>query len=109
MDPFIFALPTGFYDDRMYASRFGAVNAEICRLGAATFLDFDNDGDLDIFIANGDAFNLDGAESLLLENQGKAKFTDASGKGGALSSKLGLTDEAMRFWISITMGGSMSW
>jgi hypothetical protein len=72
----------GFYDDRMYASGLGLLTQNYVGWGGI-LLDFDNDSDLDIFIANGDAFKLDGVESLLLENQGKAKFTDASGKGGA--------------------------
>ena len=71
----------GFYDDRMWASGLGLLTRKYVAWGGA-FLDFDNDGDLDLVVANGDAFKLDGTESLLLENQGNAKFTDASGKGG---------------------------
>jgi hypothetical protein len=73
--------PNGFYDDRMWASGLGLLTQKYVAWGGA-FLDFDNDGDLDLVVANGDAFKLDGTESLLLENQGKAKFTDASDKGG---------------------------
>lgn len=73
--------PQGFYDDRMWASGLGLLTQKYVAWGGA-FLDFDNDADLDIFVANGDAFTLDGTVSLLLENQGPAKFTDASGKGG---------------------------
>jgi hypothetical protein len=47
------------------------------------FLDVDNDADLDLAIANGDAFRLEGTVSLLLENLGEGKFSDASAKGGA--------------------------
>ena len=72
----------GFYDDRMYASGLGLLTQKYVGWGGI-FLDFDNDGDPDLFIANGDAFNLEGTVSLLLENQGRGKFSDASAKGGA--------------------------
>jgi hypothetical protein len=72
----------GSYDDRMWASGLGRLTQQHVGWGGA-FLDFDNDGDQDLFIANGDAFNLEGDFSLLLENQGNCKFTDASAKGGA--------------------------
>ena len=72
----------GSYDDRMWASGLGRLTQQHVGWGGA-FLDFDNDGDQDLFIANGDAFNLEGDFSLLLENQGNCKFTDASAKGEA--------------------------
>ena len=75
--------PLGYYDDRMWASGLGRLTQRYVGWGGAC-LDFDNDGDLDLFIANGDAFHLEGTESLLLENQDKAQFTDASAKGGAV-------------------------
>ena len=71
----------GAYDDRMSASGLGALTARFVGWGG-NFLDFDNDGDLDIFIANGDAHYLLGVESLLLENDGAGHYTDASAKGG---------------------------
>jgi hypothetical protein len=72
----------GFYDDRMYASGLGLLTQKYVGWGGV-FLDFDNDGDPDLFIANGDAFTLEGTQSLLLENVGRGKFADASEKGGA--------------------------
>jgi hypothetical protein len=74
--------PDGLYDDRMMASGVGALTAKYVGWGGA-FFDFDNDGDLDLFIANGDAHFPVGWENLLLENRGDATFTDASTKGGA--------------------------
>lgn len=70
------------FSDEMLRSGLGALTAQYVGWGAA-FLDFDNDADLDLFIANGDAHHLVGWESLLLENQGDGKFTDAAAKGGA--------------------------
>jgi hypothetical protein len=72
----------GFYDDRMYGSGLGVLTQNYVGWGGV-LLDFDNDGDLDILVANGDAFKLAGAESQLFENQGGARFVDASGKGGS--------------------------
>jgi len=71
----------GIYDDRMMASGLGSLTAQFVGWGGC-FLDFDNDGDLDIFIANGDAHYLVGWESLLLENRGDGTYTDAATQGG---------------------------
>jgi hypothetical protein len=49
---------------------------------AAALSDFDNDGDLDIFSANGTAEELILQPPLLLENTGKARFVNMSDKGG---------------------------
>jgi len=48
----------------------------------SNLLDYDNDGKLDAFIANGDAHHMVGWESLLLENKGDGTFADAADKGG---------------------------
>jgi enediyne biosynthesis protein E4 len=74
--------PKGIYDDRMMASGLGSLTAQFVGWGGC-FLDFDNSGKLDIFIANGDAHYLVGWESLLLENRGDGTFADAAAKGGA--------------------------
>jgi hypothetical protein len=71
----------GIFDDRMMASGLGSLTAQFVGWGGC-FLDFDNSGKLDIFIANGDAHYLVGWESLLLENRGDGTFTDAAAKGG---------------------------
>jgi hypothetical protein len=71
----------GFYDDRMWASGLGLLTQNYVAWGGV-FIDFDNDSDLDLMVANGDAFTIEGTKSLLLENNGNAKFSDASAKGG---------------------------
>jgi hypothetical protein len=72
----------GLFDDRMMASGLGALTAQFVGWGGC-FLDFNNNGKLDIFIANGDPHYLVGWESLLLENRGDASFGDAATQGGA--------------------------
>jgi enediyne biosynthesis protein E4 len=72
----------GPFEDHMMASGLGSLTAQYVGWGS-NFLDVDNDGDLDILIANGDAHHLVGWESLLLENNGEGLFTDAASKGGA--------------------------
>lgn len=74
--------PKGLFDDRMMAAGLGSLTAQFVGWGGC-FLDFDNGGSLDIFIANGDAHYLVGWESLLLENRGDGTFADAAKKGGA--------------------------
>lgn len=70
------------FEDRMMASNLGRHTAQYVGWGS-NFIDIDNDGDLDAFVANGDAHYLVGWESLLLRNEGNATFTDAVEEGGA--------------------------
>lgn len=75
--------PRGPFTDALMASGIAAVTAQFVSWGGL-FVDFDNDRDLDIFIATGDAHYLVGWQSLLLENRGDGSFADAAEKGGAV-------------------------
>lgn len=50
---------------------------------ASSFLDYDNDGDLDLFKVNGELKHLYGQEDQLFENTGNGKFVDVSTDRGA--------------------------
>ncbi len=73
----------GLFDDRIQASGILTVSSPYTGWGG-NFLDYDNDGDLDLFIANGDPHFMRGMPPLLLANDGQAHFTDASAQGGPL-------------------------
>ena len=75
----------GYFEDRIQPSGILPVSSQYTGWGG-NFLDFDNDGDLDLFIANGDAHYLRGMPPLLLENRGDGSFLDASAKGGAMTA-----------------------
>jgi len=69
------------FEDRIAASGILNVSAQYVGWGG-NFIDFDNDSDLDVIIANGDLYSLRGTPSLLLENSGNGTFINAAGKGG---------------------------
>jgi hypothetical protein len=77
----------GFFEDRIQASGILEVSSRYTGWGG-NFLDFDNDGDSDLFIANGHAHFLQGMPPVLLENRGAAAFADASEKAGPAFQKL---------------------
>jgi enediyne biosynthesis protein E4 len=79
--------PDGFYEDRMWHSGLGELTEPYVGWGGC-FIDVDNSGDLDLFIANGSAFDLKpGSLPLLLKNNGRAQFTDAAVLGGAFFNR----------------------
>jgi hypothetical protein len=82
----VVARADGRYDDNMMGSALGALTRRYVGWGNNLF-DMDNDGDLDLFIANGDALYLLGSECLLLENDGKGRFSDAGTQGACFQVK----------------------
>jgi hypothetical protein len=71
----------GFYSDEGARSGIGSLVAQYTSWGQ-NLLDFDNDGDLDLYVVNGGLHHLVGWEDLLLRNDGTGRFTDASMAGG---------------------------
>ncbi len=66
--------PQGYFED--VATAAGIVQASLNLVAwGGNFLDADNDGDLDLFIANGDPHFMNGMPPLLLDNDGRARFT----------------------------------
>ncbi|KPK87326.1 MAG: hypothetical protein AMS27_02710 [Bacteroides sp. SM23_62_1] len=76
----------GVYSDRGYASGLSTVCAQFVGW-SSSFVDYDNDGDVDIFKTNGELKHLYGHEDQLLENLGNEKFTDVSLERGEYFSK----------------------
>jgi hypothetical protein len=73
----------GFFDDRIQPAGILPLSSPYTGWGG-NFLDFDNDGDLDLFIANGSAHFMQGMPPLLVENRGDGTFVDARTRGGPL-------------------------
>ncbi len=71
----------GTFQDVTYASGIAIPSGQFVGWGTA-FIDYDNDGDPDIFKVNGDLQHLYGQEDQLFENVG-GRFTDVSGERGA--------------------------
>jgi hypothetical protein len=75
-------LGNGFFEDITESS---GISGPLAGKGAwaAALLDYDNDGDLDIFSANGTAEELILQYPLLLENDGKGRFKNTGQEKGA--------------------------
>ncbi len=67
----------GVYTEMAYPSGIAVAAAQHVGWSSA-FIDYDNDGDQDIFKANGELKHLYGQEDQLFENNGEGKFSDVS-------------------------------
>ncbi|WKK66668.1 CRTAC1 family protein [Lutimonas zeaxanthinifaciens] len=67
----------GIFQDNSYSSGISMASGQFVGW-SSSFLDHDNDGDADIFKANGELKHLYGQEDQLFENVGDGKFEDSS-------------------------------
>ncbi len=70
-------LGNGIFSDKSYVSGISVASGQFVGW-SSSFLDFDNDGDADIFKTNGELKHLYGQEDQLFENVGDGKFEDGS-------------------------------
>jgi hypothetical protein len=88
----------GWFDDRSYESGIAVPSAQYTGFGAA-FLDYDNDGWLDVLLINGAVKTIEsqarageryplGQRKLLLHNLGNGRFEDASQEAGSAFNSL---------------------
>lgn len=71
----------GLFVDEAVRSGVGPLSAQYVSWGQ-NLIDYDNDGDLDLFVVNGGMHHLVGLEDLLLRNDGTGRFEDAREAGG---------------------------
>lgn len=74
-------LGQGRFRDRARTSGIASISGQWVSWGGG-FLDYDNDGDVDLLLINGDLHHPTGRPDLLLENVGGGRFEDASTRGG---------------------------
>lgn len=74
-------LGNGLFSDNSYASGIAMASGQFVGW-SSSFLDYDNDGDADIFKTNGELKHLYGQEDQLFENVGNGKFKDVSVEKG---------------------------
>ena len=67
----------GVFSDKSYISGISVASGQFVGWSSG-FLDYDNDGDVDIFKSNGELKHLYGQEDQMFENQGDGKFKDVS-------------------------------
>ncbi len=67
----------GIFKDNSYASGISMASGQFVGW-SSSFLDYDNDGDPDIFKSNGELKHLYGQEDQLFDNMGQGKFSDIS-------------------------------
>lgn len=74
-------LGNGLFSDNSYASGIAVASGQFVGW-SSSFLDYDNDGDVDIFKTNGELKHLYGQEDQLFENVENGKFNDVSVERG---------------------------
>lgn len=75
-------LGDGIFSDKSYVAGISVPSGQFVGW-SSSFVDFDNDGDVDIFKSNGELKHLYGHEDQMFENIGNGKFADASVDLGA--------------------------
>ena len=70
-----------YFEDRTAQSKLAVVCGQYTGWGGV-LLDYDNDGYLDVFIANGNAHHEYTEEDVLMRNNGKGVFVDVAAKSG---------------------------
>jgi len=70
-------LGNGLFSDESYSSGISVASGQFVGW-SSSFLDYDNDGDPDIFKTNGELKHAYGQEDQLYENEGNGKFKDVS-------------------------------
>ena len=71
-----------YFEDRTTPSGLAVLCGQYTGWGGC-LADFDNDGYLDVFVANGDPHHEYGEENVLARNDGAARFVDVARKSGA--------------------------
>lgn len=72
----------GRFEDQVVRAGVAAPSGQRASWGGG-FFDFDNDGDDDLYLANGDLHHPTGRSDLLLANRGDGSFEDVSERAGA--------------------------
>ena len=70
-----------FFEDVTAPSNLAVVCGQYTGWGGGLF-DYDNDGYLDVFVANGNAHHEYSEEDVLMRNDGKGRFTDVADRSG---------------------------
>lgn len=83
---FYLSTDRGFYQDDIKSSGIDLLASNFTGWGG-NFLDYDNDGDLDLLIVNGDPHSTAGMVPLLIENSGEGRFQNAATAGPFFAHK----------------------
>jgi hypothetical protein len=70
-----------FFEDRVAASKLAVICGQYTGWGAILF-DYDNDGDSDLFVSNGNAHHEYTEEDILAANDGQGNFVDVAKQSG---------------------------